>query len=159
MLEKIFKVIEILKIMKKEGYRKAVFVVVYSRTKGEINYLLLKRKLHWKGWEFCKGGCDAKEKEKLCVLREVKEETGQKAINIKTYNKKGKYKWERGLEDRPEFVGQTYTLYSAEISKNKKIKFDDKEHSNHKWVNYSNALKMLTWPNQRMCLKIVDKSL
>jgi len=50
--------------MKKETYRKAVFVVVYRETKTgkDRKYLILKRKLHWKGWEFPKGGLEKGEK-------------------------------------------------------------------------------------------------
>jgi hypothetical protein len=44
--------------MVKEKYRKAVFIVVYRRTKNIFNkqnkLLILKRKLHWAGWEFPK---------------------------------------------------------------------------------------------------------
>jgi len=142
--------------MKKGKYRKGIFIVVYKKEKNKIKYLLLKRKLHWKGWEFPKGGCEAKETYRKCASREIKEETGHKPIKINWYCKQGKYKWKKGLEDRPEFIGQTYTLLSAEI-KNKKIKFDKKEHSSYKWVDFDKALKLLTWPNQRSCLRVVNK--
>ena len=39
-------------------YRKIVFIVTYAKLKDKIYYLILKRKLHWKGWEFVKGGID-----------------------------------------------------------------------------------------------------
>jgi len=48
--------------MAKGKYRKAVFVLLYSKTKKWIEYLLLKRKLHWKGWEFPKGKIEPGEK-------------------------------------------------------------------------------------------------
>ncbi|MFW6233463.1 MAG: NUDIX domain-containing protein, partial [Nanoarchaeota archaeon] len=64
----------------KKNYRKGIFIVVYTIYNNEIFYLLLKRKLHWKGWEFPKAG--VKEKESLieCAKRELKEETGLKPI-------------------------------------------------------------------------------
>ena len=68
-------------------YRKAVFVVTYRKEKDKIKYLILKRKLHWKGWEFPKGGVNKDESLLHAVKREIKEETGQSAFNIK------KYKW------------------------------------------------------------------
>ena len=147
-------------MMKKRGkYRKAVFVVVYRKTKtNEIEYLILKRKLHWKGWEFSKGGLENRETMKKAVAREVKEETGLKALNIKKYNKSGKYKYHKILKDRPGFIGQTYSLYSAEI-KRSKVKMSKKEHSSYKWVDFDKAIKMLKWPNQKMCLMIVNSSL
>ena len=139
-------------------YRKGVFVVVYRKTDKGIAYLLLKRKLHWKGWEFCKGGCGSSEDLKKCVAREVKEETGQKAVNIKKYKKSGKYRYDKKLPDREGFIGQTYSLFSAEIKK-EKIKFSKKEHSRYKWVDTKKSINLLKWPNQRSCLKIVEKSL
>ena len=77
-------------------YRKAIFVVTYAKVKDEIYYLILKRKLHWKGWEFPKGGLESL-REKLfvnsAVKREVKEETSLKAIKIKNMKTSGKYKY------------------------------------------------------------------
>ena len=145
--------------MKKGKYRRGIFIVTYRRKKdGEIEYLLLKRKLHWKGWEFCKGGCESGEKTKVCVLRELKEETGQKAISVSTYKKSGKYKYKTSIGGRPGIIGQNYNLFSAEI-KDKKIKFDKEEHSGFKWVSFDKAIKMLTFTNQRICLRIVDKGI
>lgn len=144
--------------MKRGKYRKGVFIVIYRKVNDEIKYLILKRKLHWKGWEFPKGGCKKAETGKKCVAREVKEETGQKPMKIQKQNKSGKYKYSRKLSDREGAIGQTYALYSVEI-KSKKIRFDKTEHSGYKWVSFNQANKMLKWPNQKACLRIVDKSL
>jgi 8-oxo-dGTP pyrophosphatase MutT (NUDIX family) len=146
--------------MKKKNlsYRKAIFIVAYRRLKGKIAYLLLKRHKHWKGWEFPKGGIDKGESELQAVKREVKEETSLKAIKIKNHYKKGKYKYKKIMRDRPGFSGQTYSLYSAEFARGK-IKIDKKEHSGFKWLDYAGAFKMLTWKDQRDCLKRVNKEL
>ena len=69
-------------------YRKGIFVVVYSKTKNKIEYLILKRKLHWKGWEFPKGGKRIYETLQMAVKREVKEETGLKPLKIKSFKEK-----------------------------------------------------------------------
>lgn len=149
--------------MKKRGklrYRKAVFVVTYKKQKGKdkIKYLLLKRKLHWKGWEFPKGGIKTKEQIKKAISREIREETGQIPFNIKSYNLSGKFRYDKKYPDRPRMIGQSYKLYSAEI-KNKKIKIDKIEHSSFKWLAFKQALKKLTWPNQKKCLRIVNKKI
>ena len=68
---------------KKKGYRNAVFIVTYRREKSKIFYLLLKRKLHWEGWEFPKGAIEGKEPVFLTIKRELKEETGQEPAVIK----------------------------------------------------------------------------
>ena len=140
----------------KQKYRKGIFIVAYSWNNGKTKYLVLKRKLHWKGWEFPKGGIKASEKEKAALARELKEETGKKPLNIKKFNVNGKYKYKKLLEDRNSFIGQTYILYAAEI-KPGKIKLDKIEHSGYKWLYFSDAVKKLTWQNQKKCLKIVNK--
>jgi len=147
--------------MGKMKFRKAVFVVTYSKTKKGVEYLILKRKLHWKGWEFPKGGLSGvKEKilEKSAVKREVVEETGLVPIKIKGFNISGKYKYKKFLKDRPGILGQEYKLYSAEVKKKKVTlsKNPTKEHSDAKWVDFKTALKKLTWPNQRKSLRIVN---
>ena len=146
---------------KKARYRKAVFCVIYKKQNKEkkenkILYLLLKRKLHWRGWEFPKGGCELKESVEKCIKREIIEETGQTSTNIKNHNVQGKYKYEKAFKDRPNIIGQTYKLYSAEL-KNKKIKLDKLEHSDYKFINFKKALSLLTYPNQRKCLRIVNR--
>src|SRR3989344_1001102 len=99
----------------KKGYRKAVFVVIYKKQDNKIQYLILKRKLHWKGWEFTKGGVENGETEMFTVIREVKEETGLNAVKIINHKKKGKYNYKKIIPNRP-YLGQTYSLYSAQVS-------------------------------------------
>lgn len=145
----------------KKRYRKAVFVVVYSIIDEKVFYLILKRKLHWKGWEFPKGGIKRFETKKQAVKREVFEETGLKPLSIKKFKVEGKYNYDKEYPDRKGFKGQTYSLYSAEVEKPKKrgVKLDKKEHSGYKWLSYKEAMKKLSWENQRKCLRVVDKNL
>lgn len=142
-------------------WRKGIVIVTYSKTEDKIEYLILKRILHWKGWEVPKGGLDKKEDLTKAVKREIKEETGLKVLDIKRFPISGKYKYHKELADREGIVGQTYKLFSAEVKKGK-INFKknhDKEHSDYKWVDYETALKKLTWPNQRKCLRVVNSYL
>ena len=139
-------------------FRKSVFVVVYARNKDKIEYLILKRKLHWKGWEFVKGGVEFFETKRKAVKREIREETGLKVLKIKKFNEKGKFKYNKKFSDRVGFVGQKYSLYSAEVKK-EKIKLDKREHSDYKWLNFNDVVKKLSWTNQRSCLRIVNASL
>jgi len=147
----------------KPKLRKGVFIVVYAKEKEKIYYLLLRRKLHWKGWEFPKGGLEARENIKKTIRREVQEETGQKIIKgtIKNHKFSGAYKYNKTLRDRMGFNGQTFKLYSVEIEKSKKnkVKIDKNEHSKAKWLKFNKAMKKLTWPNQRKALRIVNKFL
>ena len=135
--------------------RKAVFIVAYR--KNPIEYLILKRKLHWKGWEFPKGGV---EKENLikAVKRELFEETGLKAKRIIRFPIKGKFKYDKKTQEERNFSGQSYTLFAAEV-KNDKITYDKLEHSGYKWLPFNKAIKVLTWNNQKKSLKIVNNSI
>ena len=139
-------------------YRPSVFVVVYRKEEKKIKYLLLKRKLHWTGWEFPKGGIKEKENLLQSVRREVLEETGQFPVLINKFNEKGEYKYPTLLPDRQNYMGQEYILFAAEI-KSKKIKLDKKEHSNFKWLSFKEAEKLLTYSNQKKCLRIVNNYL
>ncbi len=138
-------------------YRPGIFAAVYKNEKGRISYLLLKRKLHWKGWEFPKGGIEKRESELQALKREVEEETGLNALKIKRHGVKGKFRYDKIIENnKHEYVGQTYSLYSVEVRPGR-VRFDKKEHSEFKWKDYNRAIRILTWPNQRKCLRIVNK--
>ena len=136
-------------------YRKTVFIVAYAKSENKIFYLLLKRKLHWVGGEFPKGGLEPRENPFEAVKRETKEETNSIPIKIKKFNIHGKYKYRNKIPDRQGIIGQSYSLYAVEIKK-QKIKFDEHEHSDYKWVLYSMAMKMLKFTDQKRCLKKVN---
>ncbi len=138
-----------------EKYRKAVFIVVYTKTNDGIKYLLLKRKLHWSGWEFPKGGIEANEAKRATVERELYEETGRKAMSIKQFGFKGSYKYKKQMPGRPGFIGQFFTLFSAEVESGE-IKIDHREHSTYEWLTFENAMKKLSFPNQKKSLTIVQ---
>lgn len=141
-----------------EKYRRGIFFVVYSKNKkGNIEYLILKRKLHWAGWEFPKGGIKKNEDLKKTVKREVKEETGLSILKMKKFDISGEFSYKEKLEDRKGISGQTYeALFAVEVPK-KKVKINEEEHSDYQWLQYNQAIKKLTWPNQKKCLKIIDK--
>ncbi|MBI2004121.1 NUDIX domain-containing protein [Candidatus Pacearchaeota archaeon] len=140
-----------------EKYRKSVFVVVYRKTPNGIKYLILKRKLHWSGWEFPKGGINDNEEIMDAVKREIKEETGRSPLNVQSHNFYGKYKYDKKVLGR-KFIGQTFSLYSAEL-KDDKIQIDEREHSDYLWPSYLEANKKLTYENQKKSLEIVNEAL
>ena len=141
--------------MGKGKYRKAVFVVVYKLKEDKIEYLILKRKKHWVGWEFPKGGVEFFETRNHAVKREVTEETGLRILKKKKFGIYGRYDYDKEYPDRKGLIGQDFLLYSAEVEEGK-ISIDAKEHSDFEWMNFNQAEKKLTWNNQKKCLKIVN---
>ena len=98
---------------------------------------------------------------KNAIKRELKEEIGLIIVkgSIKNHKHKGKFLYENKKGNDLCHDGQKFTLYSAEVKKKKpNIKKNPvSEHSDAKWVSSKKALKMLKWPNQRECLRIVEK--
>lgn len=137
-------------------YKKAIFILTYAKTKKGTEYLILKRKLHWRGWEFPKGVIKFFETKRDAVERELLEETGLTPLRIKRFHYSGRYDYKKMLPDRPGIKGQTFSLYAVEIKK-EKIRLDKLEHSDYKWVSFKKAIKMLKWSNQKKSLEIVNK--
>lgn len=142
--------------MSYKKYRKGVFVVVYAIK--PLKYLILHRIWHWQGWEFTKGGFLAREKAEHAVVREVKEETGLKVLKIIPFNVKGSFIYDKEAQKDRKAKGFIYKLFAAEVKKGK-VKITKKEHNAYKWVNFEKALKMLKWPNQKRCLRMVNNYL
>jgi 8-oxo-dGTP pyrophosphatase MutT (NUDIX family) len=142
--------------MKLKKFRNAIFAVAYSKKGSKIRYLLLKRKKHWIGWEFPKGGIELFETKKMAVKREIKEETGLKILSIKKFHLSGKYRYKKEYPDRKGLIGQKFSLYAVEIEKGK-VTIDKKEHSGFEWANFGKTIKKLTWNSQKRSLRIVDR--
>lgn len=136
-------------------YRKGVFMVVFTRKGKKIKYLLLNRILHWTGWEFPKAGVKKGENDEKAVIRELKEETGLKAVKILDLKVDGEFDYGRELPDRPGIKGQTFKLFSVEV-KEGKVKIDKREHVGYKWLDYKKAYNLLTFCVQKRCLKVVN---
>ncbi len=137
-------------------YRKGVFCIAYSLN--PTRYLLLHRKLHWKGWEFPKGGRIAREKMENTARRELKEETGLAAVKIRRFPVDGSFIYDKKTQEEWKAKGFRYVLFSAEARKSK-IKISRKEHDGYKWCSYSEAMKLLKWPERKKCLRIVNSFL
>jgi len=140
---------------KKEGeFRKGVFFVVYHLEDRNPKFLIQERKLHWKGYEFPKGGVEKGETELQALKREMSEEVGLKIKKIHNHKIKGDWEYTRKLKDRPGIIGQTYSLYSVEVEKGEP-KIDKREHTSAEWLCATKSLKKLSHKNQKKCLKIV----
>lgn len=146
--------------IKPTEYRDAVFVVIY-RINPYTNlpdYLILRRKLHWVGWEFPKGGIEHQEHILETIKRESFEESGLRITEVKQFKEQGRYKYKGPMADRPGFIGQNYSLFAARVDfkGSDNVKMDELEHNAFKWLKFNEALKLLTWNNQQKCLSIVN---
>lgn len=137
--------------------RRSVAAIIFRKDKGVKKYLLLKRKLNWKGWEFMKGGCKVFESENNCLIREVQEETGFNEFLFEKTGFRYKFKYQKVfMKDNKLFSGAKNSVYLVEVF-SPKVKIDKIEHSMFKWVPKKEALKLLTWDNQKEIFRKVIK--
>ncbi|MEK6887487.1 MAG: NUDIX hydrolase [Candidatus Aenigmatarchaeota archaeon] len=114
-------------------------------------FLILKRKLHWHGWEFVKGHVE-KETARQAVLREIKEETGIRNDMLIT-------KLPPEIFYRHENIhGHTSSVQKAFLVEylGGKIKLSF-EHSTYKWADKKTAERLLTHRSHKIFLRYAYK--
>ncbi len=133
--------------------RKGVAALVYRKTDSGIRYLLLKRKKNWIGWEWLKGGCKKGENEKTCLSREIDEEISVKSFEAKRTKFTHSFYYTKVLDkDDLMWTGAKHRIYLVEVFSDK-IKVDKEEHSRYNWFTEKEALKNITWKDQRSLFK------
>ena len=142
--------------MKDKKQKKGIFIVVYKISKGKRGYLLLKRKLHWKGWEFVKGGMNPGETEEEAVKREILEETNLQKFKI-IKKLEGVTKEFKGVGDRLNI----HAVYLVEASMKIPIQIPtgtNPEHSTYLWADADSVSSKLTWENDQLILtKVLEE--
>ena len=131
-------------------YRKGVLGIVINKDK---KFLILYRTLHWRGWEFPKGGIEKGESEEDALKREIKEETGLDAKII------CKLPYEVVYDYPKDFIKKTNTKYrgarqSVYLAVADGIVKLSKEHKRYKLVSYKEARKLLKHENQKNALDV-----
>ncbi|MCX6803991.1 MAG: NUDIX domain-containing protein [Candidatus Diapherotrites archaeon] len=128
--------------------RMIVGLVVFDGEK----FLLLHRVLHWRGWEFPKGGVKDNEEVFDAIGRELFEETG-----IPKYELVGKVD-EIHYFDSVRKIKSFVQNFIVRVSSNNKISFEHQdlkdgvkvvEHDDFKWCFPSEAVKMLKHKNMK----------
>ena len=127
-----------------------VEAIIFRRYGNIVEYLLLKRTPERNGfWQPLTGGVEEGENRKEALHREIREETGVK--NVITV-----------IEDLFHFefsdsgiLYQEY-VYGVEISPSAGIVLDGKEHSEYRWCSFQEALKLLTWEENKTALRRLD---
>ncbi len=127
--------------------RKLVTAVIFHKDK----YLILKRRLHWRGWEFVKGDIDH-EGYRKAVLREIKEETGLRKVRVMCQ-----------LPPEIFYHHENIRGHTASMQKGFLVGYLDGkiklsyEHSGFRWADSKAAEKLLTHTSHKTFLKAADK--
>ena len=120
-------------------------VILFNKTEG-IQFLILKYPSGH--WDFVKGNIEEGEEEEETVKRELFEETGINNLEIhQGFNEKAEYNYYKKNNKEHKIV----SYYLAETNqKQVKLSF---EHLDHKWSNYEDTIKLITFGNSKEILK------
>ena len=139
--------------------------ILFKRTDGKIQYLLLKRHPE-KGefWQPITGGLEEGETKIETLKREIIEETGIKSI-IKIIENVHYYEFQdpstieyfkrhgRACNHVKEYV------FGVEVSSDEKVVLDEKEHSEFKWCGLQEALRLMKWKGNKDAFRKLDRIL
>lgn len=123
-------------------------VIFYRNPDKKIEYLLLE---HTAGhWGFPKGLIEQEERLKEAALRECREETGLKGLELipgfkKTVRYFFKVKYNYQIKERGFKMGESvlkFVTYFLAESKTKDVKISF-EHQNYEWLNFEGAMERL----------------
>lgn len=126
--------------------------VIIFRKDGNETFFLLLRAYSWGQWNFPKGNIESGENEKEAALREAREETGLNNFNIiEDFKEKIEYYYKK----RGETVHKEVIYFLAETDeKDIKLSF---EHKGYTWLNFEQALNLVSFDNSRELLKKAKK--
>ena len=126
--------------------------ILFKRTDGKIQYLLLKTIPRRGGfWQPITGGLEEGETKIEALKREIKEETGIKNI-IKIIENVHYHEFQD-----PHLIKEY--VFGVEVFSDEKVMLDGKEHSEFKWCSFQEALKLMKWKGNKDALKKLDRIL
>lgn len=133
----------------------AAGVIVREDEHGVKQVLLIQRATndHWPNhWEFPRGKCDhGNEDIRVCVKREIKEETG---LNIEVIGLIDKFQY---LADGGTRLTTCFNFLCKINPPNQKIKLS-KEHQDYKWISEIGQVELLVLPEQKRTIaKVLNK--
>lgn len=132
--------------------RNIVGLIVFDGEK----FLILHRKLNWKGWEYPKGGIEEGETHEEAIKRELWEETG-----LEKYELIGKISEFEFIDKARNRKGHTYN-YLLRVPSTAVVKINNEhvldkeivlEHDDFKWCLPKEAIKLLTHKDMKISLK------
>jgi 8-oxo-dGTP pyrophosphatase MutT (NUDIX family) len=130
----------------------SVGIILYFRFPRSLKYLLVKQ--HQGHWGFPKGHIEKGEKFIDTAIRELKEETGIK--KIKFLKKKILFRDNYSFTNTNAKIIKMVDYFIAESLVNK-VKIDNYEILNFKWLTYEKALSKITFKESKKILKQANK--
>ena len=115
--------------------------VVFKKDNNIIRYLLIKDSQNH--WTIPKGHIETGEEPKEAALREIKEETGLKKLNIARELESTRYFYCRGKD----IIHKTIYLYLIEAEDNEELNPDKKEVKGAMWFTGKEAIKNVAYAN------------
>lgn len=131
-------------------FEKSCGALVYRRTKGQIELLLLKNR-YGGHWSFPKGHVEGSETERQTALREVKEETGLDILLQSGFRHMVEYYPEPNIRKRV-----VYFLGEAQGSA---VKMQEEEISRIIWTEIHKAYHMVSFKNDKHLILMAGKRL
>ena len=131
--------------MSTEVYRQCASVVVFRRTAGGTEVLLLKKPRKNDAWQLPQGGVEAGESTEQAALRELNEEAGITARLIGSSTRIYQYDYPPSYRRfRPDHVkGQQIKFVFAEADPDVQIAVDGKEINDFVWVTEADLPKYI----------------
>ena len=129
-----------------------VEAIIFRRTNGEIEYLLLKRVPQRNGfWQPVTGGVEEGESRMETLYREIYEETGVKNI-LRVIEGLHCFEFSDPKSNQEH-------VYGVEISSKENIALDGEEHSEYRWCGLQEAVELLHWKENREALRRLSQLL
>jgi len=126
---------------------KSAGVIIVTSNRTQIRYLLLH--YGWGHWGFPKGNIEDEESALQAAIREAEEETGLTNITlINGFKEKIEYHYQRNKK----LVHKEVVYFLAETTAEDTVLLSH-EHSGFKWVEFTEAYKLLTYENTRHILE------
>ena len=124
---------------------------IFRETKNGIEFLLLKRadyQVYPGLWQMVTGKIKESEKAYQTAIREIKEETGLTPFQLWVAPTVNSF-----YEPKDEYIC-LLPVFASRV-KTDTIQLSD-EHTEYKWVNKSEAQKLLAWEGQRKAVQIIE---
>jgi len=125
-------------------YERSCGAVVFSRTEGELRFLLIKNRRST-NWGFPKGHVENYETAEQTARREIREETGLRIRLLPGFSCQSEYVISGVIE-------KSVTIFLAEAY-DRRITAQESEIEDYLWVDYHKAMQMLKFDNDRNTMR------